>query len=46
MKNITLIVNKAYVYDEVAKTTAYAGLKMMAEDASFNPLLSKRLAKN
>jgi hypothetical protein len=34
MKNITLTVNKAYVYDEVAKTTAYAGAKMMAEDAT------------
>lgn len=34
MKNITLTVNKAYVYDEVAKTTAYAGAKMMAEDVA------------
>lgn len=32
MKNITLTVNKAYVYDEVAKTTSYTGLKMMAVD--------------
>lgn len=32
MKEITLTVNKAYVYDEVAKTTSYAGAKMMAED--------------
>jgi hypothetical protein len=34
MKNVTLIVNKAYVYDEVAKTTSYAGAKMMAEDST------------
>lgn len=32
MKNVSLTVNKAYVYDEVAKTTSYAGAKMMAED--------------
>ena len=34
MKNVTLTVNKAYVYDEVAKTTSYAGAKMMAEDVN------------
>lgn len=34
MKNIRLTINKAYVYDEVAKTTAYAGAKMMVEDAT------------
>lgn len=34
MKNVTLTVNKAYVYDEVAKTTAYAGAKMMVEDTT------------
>lgn len=34
MKNVSLAVNKAYVYDEVAKTTAYAGAKMMVEDVN------------
>lgn len=31
---ITLTVNKANVYDEVAKASAYAGAKKMAEDAT------------
>ncbi len=31
---ISLIVNKANVYDEVAKTTSYAGSKLMYEDTS------------
>ncbi|MCU6767350.1 hypothetical protein OCV73_00035 [Barnesiella propionica] len=32
MKEITLIVNRASVYDEVAKTTSYTGAKMQNED--------------
>lgn len=34
MENVTLEVNKSYVYDEVAKTTAYVGSKMLVEDAN------------
>ena len=34
MKDVTLTINKAVVYDEVAKTTAYAGLKMLADDST------------
>jgi len=32
MKEVILKVNKAQVYDEVAKTTSYAGLKAMTKD--------------
>lgn len=34
MNNITLTINKANVYDEVAKTTSYAGAKLMYDDES------------
>lgn len=34
MNSISLSVNKANVYDEVAKTTSYAGQKMMDGDAT------------
>ena len=35
MKNITIAVNKAFVYEEVAKTTSYAGDKMVGDDNAY-----------
>lgn len=34
MNNISLTINKANVYDEVAKTTSYAGAKQMYTDSA------------
>ena len=35
MNNITLTVNKANVYTEVAKTTSYAGAKMQGDEGAY-----------
>lgn len=40
MVNITLSVNKAYVYDEVAKTTAYAGVKMQGDESAYERIFT------
>lgn len=40
MNNITLTVNKAYVYDEVAKTTAYTGAKMKDDADAYDRIFT------
>lgn len=40
MNNITLTVNKANVYTEVAKTTAYAGAKLQGEEGAYERIFT------
>ena len=40
MVNITLNVNKVYVYDEVAKTTTYAGIKMQGDESAYERIFT------
>lgn len=40
MNNITLTVNKQKVYDEVAKTTAYAGAKMTDDSGAYDRIFT------
>lgn len=40
MKNITFIVNKAAVYDEVAKTTSYVGAKMLGDESAYRRIFT------
>lgn len=40
MNNITLIVNKANVYTEVAKTTSYAGAKMQGDEGAYEQIFT------
>lgn len=40
MKNITLTVNKANVYDEVAKTTSYTGAKMKDDAGAYERIFT------
>lgn len=40
MNNITLTINKAYVYDEVAKTTSYIGAKMQNDEDAYNRIFT------
>lgn len=40
MNNITLTVNKQNVYDEVAKTTAYAGSKMTDDEGAYDRIFT------
>lgn len=40
MNNITLIVNKANVYTEVAKTTSYAGAKMPGDEDAYERIFT------
>lgn len=40
MNVITLTVNKANVYDEVAKTTSYAGAKMQGDDSAYDRIFT------
>lgn len=40
MNNITLTVNKANVYDEVAKTTSYTGAKMKDDEDAYDRIFT------
>lgn len=40
MQNISLTVNKAAVYDEVAKTTSYAGAKMQDDEGAYERIFT------
>lgn len=40
MKDIILTVNKANVYDEVAKTTSYTGVKMQGDDGAYDRIFT------
>jgi hypothetical protein len=40
MKNITFIVNKVAVYDEVAKTTSYVGAKMLGDESAYRRIFT------
>lgn len=40
MKNIELIINKANVYDEVAKTTSYTGLKTKDDETAYDRIFT------
>lgn len=40
MKEITLTVNKADVYDEVAKTTSYTGVKMQGDEGAYERIFT------
>lgn len=41
MKDVTLTINKADVYDEVAKTTSYVGAKLQGEEGAYNRIFTK-----
>lgn len=43
MNKVTITVNKANVYDEVAKTTAYVGAKKLSQDGSPDSLAYSRV---
>ena len=40
MKNIELKINKARVYDEVAKTTSYTGAKMQGDKSAYDRIFT------
>ena len=40
MKNIELKINKARVYDEVAKTTSYTGVKMQGDESAYDRIFT------
>lgn len=40
MKNIELKINKASVYDEVAKTTSYTGVKMQGDESAYDRIFT------
>ena len=40
MHEITLTINKAHVYDEVAKVTSYAGKKMTGEEGAYERIFT------
>lgn len=40
MIEVTLTVNKAQVYDEVAKTTSYTGVKMQGDESAYDRIFT------